>query len=209
MARYRGSACKICRRARIKLFLKGERCFTVKCSIEKRPGVTPGLQPNRRMKKLSNYGVQLQEKQKLRKAYGVLEQQFRKYYEQARKHPVTGEALFQILESRFDNVVFRMGFGSSRSQARQFISHGHFQIDGKRASIPSIMIKPGAKISLKEGSKVQMRVQGNYVSAASRGIPEWLQVDGNTLEGVYTRIPSRSNIELDIQENLVVEYYSR
>ncbi len=209
MARYRGSACKICRRARMKLFLKGERCFTVKCSIEKRPGVTPGLQPNRRLKKLSNYGVQLQEKQKLRKAYGVLEQQFRKYYEQARKHPVTGEALFQILESRFDNVVYRMGFGSSRAQARQFISHGHFLIDGKRASIPSIMVKPGATISMKEGSKLKMRVQGNYVNAASRGIPEWLKVDGDALEGVYTRIPSRSNIELDIQENLVVEFYSR
>lgn len=209
MARYRGSACKICRRAKVKLFLKGERCYTVKCAIEARPGVLPGSQPNRRLKKLSNYGVQLQEKQKLRNSYGVLEHQFARYYHMAKKHPVTGEALFQILESRLDNLVYRMGFGSSRAQARQMISHGHFLLDGRKASIPSILVKPGAKISLKEGSKVQKRIQGNFVNAASRGIPAWVDVDGTAMTGSYTRMPSRNELEMDIQENLVVEYYSR
>jgi len=209
MARDRGAACKVCRRARIKLFLKGERCYTVKCAIEARPGVLPGAQPNRRLKKLSNYGTQLQEKQKLRKTYGVLEHQFRRYYHMAKKHPVTGEALFQILESRLDNLVFRMGFGSSRDQARQMVSHGHFLLDGKKASIPSILVKPGAKVTLKEGSKVQKRIQGNFVNASSRGIPAWLDVDGTSLTGTYTRMPSRTELEMDIQENLVVEYYSR
>jgi len=209
MARYRGPACKICRRAKEKLFLKGERCYTVKCSIEARPGIIPGFQPTRRLKKLSNYGVQLLEKQKMRKMYGVLEKQFRKYYDMAKKHPVTGEALFQILESRLDNLVFRMGFGASRAQARQFVKHGHFLLNGKKASIPSIMVKPGDVISLKEGSKVSKKVQGNYVNAASRGIPSWVKVDGTKLEGSYTNMPSRDSLELDIQENLVVEYYSR
>jgi len=193
----------------MKLFLKGERCFTVKCSVEARPGIIPGHQPNRRLKKLSNYGVQLFEKQKLRKSYGVLEHQFRKYYEMALKAPVTGEALFQILESRLDNLVYRMGFGASRAQARQFVRHGHFLLNGKKASIPSILVKPGDTISLREGSKIQKRVQGNFVNASSRGIPEWLKVDGQKLEGIFNNVPSRSNIEMDIQENLVVEYYSR
>jgi len=209
MARYRGPACKICRRARMKLFLKGERCYSVKCSIEVRPNGVPGAQPNRRVKKLSNYGIQLLEKQKMRKMYGVLESQFRSYYAMARKKSVTGEALFQILESRLDNLVFRMGFGSSRNQARQFVRHGHFLLNGKKASIPSIMVKPGDTISLKENSKIQKRVQGNFVNAASRGVPAWVKVDGDKLEGVYSNMPSRDQLELDIKEQLVVEYYSR
>jgi len=209
MARYRGPACKLCRRAKTKLFLKGERCYTVKCAIEARPGVLPGTQPNRRLKKLSNYGVQLQEKQKLRKTYGVLEHQFRSYYQMAKKHPVTGEALFQILESRLDNLIYRMGFGSSRAQARQMIAHGHFLLNGKKANIPSILVKPGAQVTVKEGSKIQKKIQGNFVNAASRGIPSWLDVDGTAMAGSYTRMPSRNELEMDIQENLVVEYYSR
>lgn len=209
MARYRGPACKLCRRARMKLYLKGERCYSVKCSLEQRPNVIPGAQPNRRVKKLSNFGVQLYEKQKLRKTYGVLESQFVKYYQMARKHPVTGEALFQILESRLDNLVFRMGFGASRAQARQLVRHGHFTVNGKTATIPSILVRPGDVISLKEGSKVQKRVQGNYVNAASRGIPAWVKVNGDKLEGTYVHMPSRSDIDADIKEQLVVEYYSR
>lgn len=209
MARYTGPACKVCRRAKMKLYLKGDRCYSVKCSVEHRPNVIPGAQPNRRMKKLSNYGVQLLEKQKLRKMYGVLESQFRKYYEMATKHPVTGEALFQILESRYDNLVYRMGFGSSRAQARQLVLHGHFLINGKKASTPSILVKPGDVISVKENSKIQKKVQGNYVDSASRGIPGWVKVDGDKLVGTYVNMPSRSDIDIDINEQLVVEYYSR
>ncbi len=209
MARYTGAVCKICRRAKIKLFLKGERCYSVKCSLERRPGVTPGAMPNRKVKKLSNYGSQMYEKQKLRKSYGLLESQFRKYYQVAKKASVTGEALMQMLESRLDNLVFRMGFGSSRSQARQFVRHGHFLLDGKKADLPSILVKPGSVVSLKENSSIKGRVQGIYSNASSRGIPEWLKVDGERLEGKYVNMPSQGQVESEIQVNLVIEYYSR
>jgi small subunit ribosomal protein S4 len=177
--------------------------------VEARPGITPGLMPNRRLKKLSNYGVQLLEKQKLRKTYGVLEKQFRDYYNMAKAHPVTGEALIQILESRLDNLVFRMGFGSSRAQARQWVLHGHFNLDGRKAHTPSILVKPGQTITVRENSKIKSRAQGNYVHAAARGIPEWLTVDGDKLVGTYNHMPSRESMDLDIQEQLVVEFYSR
>jgi small subunit ribosomal protein S4 len=209
MARYTGAVCKICRRAKTKLNLKGERCSTVKCSLEARPGVIPGQMMNRRVKKLSNYGVQLLEKQKLRKTYGVLESQFRKYYELAKKRAVTGEALIQILESRLDNLVYRMGFGESRAQARQIVTHGHILLDGRKATIPSMLIKPGSTITVRENSKFRQKAQSNHVQAAQKGLPDWLRIDGDKLEGVFVSLPDRSKVMDNVQEQLVVEFYSR
>lgn len=207
MARYTGPVLKICRRLKTKLPFKGERFFSVK--FDKRLEVPPGAMPNRRLKKLSNYGIQLYEKQKLRKTYGVLERQFVKYYEMARKSAVTGEALMQILETRLDNVVYRMGFGASRRQARQWVTHKHFLVNGKMINIPSYLVKPGDVISVKENSKAKMHIQSNFTNAAARSLPEWVRVDGDKLEGTFVHIPSRDKIDLDVQENLVVEFYSR
>ena len=208
MGRYRGPMVKLSKRLKVPLTPKCERYFALK-NIELE-NYTPNIgSTTGRRKKLSTYGVQLWEKQKLLYSYGVREKQLRRYYEKAKKAPVTGEALLQILESRLDNVVFRMGFARSRAQARQWVLHGHFLIDGKRARTPSILVDPGATISLKENSKVSSMVQGAYVDAAARGIPEYVQVDGKKLEGVYNNLPSRAQIDFDIQENLVVEYYSR
>jgi len=207
MARYTGPVLKICRRLKTKLPFKGERFFSVK--FDKRLEVAPGAMPNRRLKKLSNYGVQLYEKQKLRKTYGVLERQFVKYYEMARKYAVTGEALLQILESRLDNVVYRMGFGASRRQARQWVTHKHFLVNGKPVNIPSYLVKPGDVIKVRDNSKAKMHIQANHANAVARSLPEWVKVDSDKLEGVFSHIPSRDKIDLEVQENLVVEFYSR
>lgn len=207
MGRYTGPVLKIARRLKTRLPLKGERFFSVK--FDRRLEVPPGAQPNRRLKKLSNYGVQLYEKQKLRHAYGVREKQFRKYYEMAKKSAVTGEAFIQILESRLDNVVYRLGFGSSRRQARQWVTHKHFLVNGKVVNIPSYLIKPGDVVTVKENSRCKPHIQANYANAASRGIPEWLKVDGDKLEGQFVHVPNRDQVDLDVQENLIVEFYSR
>lgn len=208
MGRYRGPMVKLSKRLGLALTPKCERHFALRNIDVKNPNHVIGSTSGRR-KKLSTYGVQLWEKQKLQYAYGIREKQIRKYFEQAKKAPVTGDALMQILESRFDNVVFRMGFAASRAQARQMIVHGHFTIDGKKAKVPSIHCKPGAIISVKENSKIRSRVQSNYVDAAAKGIPTWVKVDSNKLVGELVKAPSRDEIDMDVEEQLVVEYYSR
>tara|TARA_Y100000589_G_C27162889_1_gene633573 strand:+ start:1525 stop:2151 length:627 start_codon:yes stop_codon:yes gene_type:complete len=208
MGRYRGPMVKLSKRLKVPLTPKCQKHFALKnidlATHQRNIGSTLG-----RRKKMSTYGVQLWEKQKLLYAYGVREKQLQRYYEKAKKSPITGEGLLQLLESRLDNVIFRMGFARSRAQARQWVVHGHFLIDGGKARTPSIHVSPGSVISLKEGSKIAKGVQGSYVDAAAKGIPEYVKVDGQKLEGIYNNLPSRSQIDFDIQENLVVEYYSR
>jgi small subunit ribosomal protein S4 len=206
MARYTGSVCRICRREGQKLFLKGDRCYTAKCAYDRRP-VAPG-QHGQSRKKLSNYGIQLREKQKTRKAYGLLESQFKKYYEMAvNMKGVTGENLLQLLERRLDNAAFRLGFGLSRAQARQMVCHGHIQVNGKRVDIPSYLVNVGDIITIQERSRkiahiVELRENGKTT-------PEWLELNAETLTGRVAALPARDQIDLTIHEQLVVELYSR
>ncbi len=208
MARYIGPQCRLCRREGEKLFLKGEKCFTAKCTIETRP-VAPG-QHGQRKGRLSDYARQLREKQKLRRIYGVLERQFRGYYEEAdRLRGSTGELLLQILESRLDNVAYRMGFGASRNEARQFVRHNGILVNGKRVNIPGYRVKPGDVLSAAEGAKNQLRVKASMEMAQQRGVASWLDVDVNKLQGVFKARPERSELPAEIQEQLVVELYSK
>lgn len=208
MARYRDSVCKLCRREGEKLFLKGDRCYTHKCAINRRASV-PG-QHGQQRKKLSEYGIQLREKQKARRFYGVLESQFRKYFEMAtKKKGVTGEILLQILESRFDNVVHRLGLGYSRAEARQLIRHGHFTINGKKVDIPSFMLKADDVIAIKDSSKSLQKFKELAEVAESKTQPEWLEFDRENLIGKVVRLPNRDEIDLPIQEHLIVELYSK
>lgn len=208
MARYTGSKCRLCRREGEKLFLKGEKCFSSKCEIEKRPN--PPGQHGARRGRLSDYAVQLREKQKLRRIYGVLEKQFRNYYKEAdRRKGSTGENLLQLLESRLDNVVFRMGFGASRSEARQLVRHKAVTLNGKKVNIPSIQVKPGDVVGVSEKGKSQLRIKAAVDGSQQRGIAEWLDVDTSKLEGVFKSAPERSDLPTDINENLVVELYSK
>jgi small subunit ribosomal protein S4 len=208
MARYTDASCKLCRREGQKLFLKGERCYTNKCAISRRP-YAPGQHGNQR-KKLSEYGLQLREKQKAKRFYGVLESQFRKYYEMAtRRKGVTGENLLQLLECRLDNVVYRMGFGSTRAEARQLITHGHFEINGKKHNIPSYIVKAGDTISVREGSKKSVRFKEILDITGSKVVPKWLEVDQENLKGKVVALPEREDVDLDIREHLIVELYSK
>ncbi len=208
MARYIGSKCRLCRREGEKLFLKGEKCYTSKCAIENRP-FPPGQHGQRRTR-LSDYARQLREKQKLRRIYGVLENQFRLYYKEAdRLKGSTGENLLQLLESRLDNVVYRMGFGVSRTEARQLVRHNGITVNGKKVNIPSYTVKPGDVIAVAEKSKEQLRVKSSVELAQQRGVAEWIDVDAKKLEGVFKAIPERSELPAEIQEQLVVELYSK
>lgn len=208
MARYIGSKCRQCRREGGKLFLKGEKCFGSKCAIESRP-FPPGQHGQRRTR-LSDYARQLREKQKLRRIYGVLERQFRSYYAEAdRVKGNTGETLLQLLESRLDNVVYRMGFGVSRTESRQLVRHNGVQVNGKKVNVPSYVVKPGDVVSIAEGAKEQLRVKASLEMAQQRGLPEWIEVDASKLQGVYKSIPERSELPAEIQEQLVVELYSK
>ncbi len=208
MARYTGASCKLCRREGQKLFLKGERCYTNKCSVDRRP-YAPGMHGQQR-KKVSEYGVQLREKQKAKRFYGVLESQFRKYYEMAiRKKGITGEILLQILESRLDNVVYRMGFGTSRDEARQLVTHGHFNVNGRRVNIPSYLVKPGDELEVSEKSRKSPRFKEILDVTGSKVVPEWLEVDQENLNGKVVQLPAREDIDLPIQEHLIVELYSK
>lgn len=208
MARYIGSKCRLCRREGEKMFLKGEKCHTAKCPIETRP-FPPGQHGQKRTR-LSDYARQLREKQKLRRVYGILEGQFRSYYEEAdRRRGSTGEVLLQILESRLDNVVFRMGFGASRSEARQLVRHNGISVNGKRVNIPSYQVKAGDVVAVVEGAKNQLRLKASSDFAQQRGLPEWLDVDASKLEGVFKAVPERSELPAEIQEQLVVELYSK
>ncbi|MDD4188862.1 MAG: 30S ribosomal protein S4 [Eubacteriales bacterium] len=208
MARYTEAACKLCRREGEKLFLKGDRCYTDKCAISKR-AYAPG-QHGQRRKKLSEYGIQLREKQKARRFYGILERQFRKYFEMAaNRKGVTGVNLLQILESRFDNVVYRLGFAPSRAQSRQLVNHGHFNINGQKVDIVSYLLKPGDVVTIDETSKKLARFKNFAESLQSRPVPEWLSLDTDNIIGKVVRLPSREEIDLPIQEHLIIELYSK
>ena len=208
MARYTGAVCRLCRREGQKLFLKGERCYTDKCGIERRK-YAPGMHGQSR-KKLSEYGVQLREKQKARRYYGVLESQFVKYFEMANKQKgITGENLLSILESRLDNVVYRLGFGLSRPEARQLVTHGHFTVNGKKVNIPSYLTSPGDVIAICEKSRSSEKIKDVLEKTESRNIPKWLDLDRNTLSGKVLAPAQRDYIDLEIAEHLIVELYSK
>lgn len=208
MARYTDSKCRQCRREGGKLFLKGEKCFTDKCPVEKR-SYAPG-QHGQRRGRLSDYGVQLREKQKLRRIYGVLERQFANYYAEAdRRRGSTGENLLKLVESRLDNVVYRMGFGASRAEARQLVRHNGVLVNGKRTNIPSCEMRPNDVIELTAGAKEQLRVKAALEAAEQRGFPEWVDVDVKAMKGVFKSVPERSELPAEINEQLVVALYSK
>ena len=208
MARYTGAVCRLCRREGQKLFLKGERCYTDKCGLTRR-AYAPG-QHGQGRKKLSGYGLQLREKQKARRYYGVLEGQFRHYFELANKKAgVTGENLLAILESRLDNVVYRLGFGTSRPEARQLVRHGHFTVNGQKVNIPSYLVKVGDVIAIKEESKSSEKIKNVIEITASRVVPKWLDLDNNTLTGKVVAVAEREDIDLPLEEHLIVELYSK
>ncbi len=209
MARYTGAVCRQCRREGQKLFLKGDRCYTEKCAIDRRP-YAPGMHNQGRTKKLSEYGMQLREKQKAKHYYGVLESQFRKYYEiAANRKGVTGENLLSILESRLDNVVYRLGFAMSRPEARQLVSHGHFTVDGRKVNIASFLVKPGQTIALKDSSRSLDKFKACLEANGSRPTPKWLDFDKNTLTAKVVALPAREDVDLPIEEHLIVELYSK
>ena len=208
MARYKDEQCRICRREGQKLFLKGSRCYTDKCSITRR-NYAPG-QHGQKRKKLSEYGTQLREKQKTKSFYGVQEKQFRKYFEMAsNKKGVTGEELLTILESRLDNVVYRLGFGSSRAQARLLITHGHFEVNGKKVDIPSYLVKAGDVVAVREIRKDNKTIQENVEVNSSRPVPAWLEKDNEKLTGKVIRLASREDVDIPVEEHLIVELYSK
>lgn len=208
MARYIGPKCRQCRREGEKLFLKGEKCYGSKCPIENRP-FPPGQHGQRRTR-LSDYALQLREKQKLRRIYGILEKQFRLYYAEAdRVKGSTGENLLQLLESRLDNVAYRMGFGVSRTEARQLVRHNGVTVNGKKVNIPSYVVKPGDVVAVSSRANEQGRVKTSVEMAQQRGVPEWMDVDVKKLEGTFKAVPERSDLPAEINEQLVVELYSK
>jgi len=208
MARYVGPKCRQCRREGVKLFLKGEKCFSSKCAIESR-AFPPG-QHGQRRGRLSDYAVQLREKQKVRRIYGLLEGQFRLYYKNAaRVKGSTGEVLLQSLESRLDNVVYRMGFAASRSEARQLVRHKAITVNGSAVTIPSYQVKPADEVAVKEKARNQLRIQGAMDMASQRGLVEWVDVDSKKFTGVFKARPERSELPSDINEHLIVELYSK
>jgi small subunit ribosomal protein S4 len=208
MARYTGPVCKLCRRERTKLFLKGQRCESSKCAIELRP-YPPGEHGRGRIKE-TQYLIQLREKQKARRIYGVLERQFRKTVKEAeRARGITGEMLLALLERRLDNVVHRLGFASSRSEGRQLVRHGHFSVNGRRMSIPSARVKKGDLVGLTERGKKAARIEGSLQTVDARAMPAWLSLDIDKKEGEIIGEPAREEITLPIQEQLIVELYSR
>jgi small subunit ribosomal protein S4 len=209
MARYVGAVCRLCRREGMKLFLKGERCYTEKCAIEKR-NFPPGQHGKTRKAKLAGYGVQLREKQKVKRIYGVLEDQFRRYFETAeRQRGITGETLLQLLERRLDNVAYRMGLATSRPQARQLVRHGHLQVNGRKVDIPSYSIRVGDVISVRASSQKDVSVQHALEEVKGRGVPEWLSFDVERMSGRIVSLPTREQINLPVQEQLIVELYSK
>jgi len=208
VARYTDSKCRQCRREGGKLFLKGEKCFTEKCPVEKR-AYAPG-QHGQRKGRPSDYGSQLREKQKLRRIYGVLERQFSNYYVEAdRQRGSTGENLLKLLEGRLDNVVFRMGFGASRSQSRQLVRHNAIVVNGKRVNIPSYQVQPNDVVEVASGAREQLRVKAALEAAESRGFPEWVEVDSKAMKGTFKARPERSELPADIREQLVIALYSK
>ncbi len=209
MARNLDAKCRQCRREGEKLFLKGEKCFTDKCAIERR-SYAPGQHGQKSGQRMSGYGVQLREKQKIRRTYGVLERQFRKVYAEAdRRKGQTGENLLQLLESRLDTVAYRMGFGASRTEARQIVRHNGVLVNGKRVNIPSYDLRPGDIVELAEKTRAHLRVKAALEAAESRGFPEWIEMDTKAGKGVFKAYPARTDLPATINESLVVELYSR
>ena len=208
MARHTESVCRLCRREGMKLFLKGDRCFKEKCAFERR-GYAPG-QHGRRRTKIQGYGIQLREKQKVKRIYGVLERQFRNYFASAsRAKGITGSTLLQMLERRLDNVVYRLGFAFSRAAARQLVAHGHIRVNGRKVDVPSSLVKAGAVISLKEDSRNNDLIKISLDTAKGRGVPAWLELDADRFQGTVKQLPNREDIVLPIQEQLIVELYSK
>ncbi len=209
MARYTGPVCRLCRRQGMKLYLKGERCFTPKCAVERRP-TRPGAAPGGRRRKESEYNLQLKEKQKARNIYGVLERQFQKSFAEADRRPgVTGENLLRLMEQRLDNVVYRLGFADSRKQARQVVRHGHIDLNGRRTDIPSAQIKPGDVISVHPSSRENEYFKTVADTLTRKSVPRWLELDPAVLSARVTEPPTRQDIDVNVNEALVVEYYSR
>ena len=208
MSRYKDAQCRVCRREGCKLFLKGERCYSDKCSVSRR-NYAPGDHGQKKAK-LSEYGTQLREKQKTKSYYGVGEKQFRKYFVMAsNKKGVTGENLLQILESRLDNVVYRLGFGTSRAQARQFVNHGQFEVNGKKVNIPSYLVKAGDVITVREIKKENSTIKANVEANAARPVPARLELNNETLSGKVVRLASREDVDIPVEEHLIVELYSK
>ena len=211
MARYTGAVCRLCRREGIKLFLKGQRCFSEKCAIEKRNFVPGEHGRNVRMRrKLVGYGLQLREKQKVKRMYGVLEKQFRRYFEKAaRKKGITGTLLMQLLERRLDNIVYRLGFASSRNQARQFVLHGHVQVNSRKTTIPSYLVSKGDEIAIRQKSQENVLIKSNLEDVLGQGVPGWLELDGQNFKGQVLELPEREHLTIPVEESLIVELYSK
>ncbi|MBN1546302.1 MAG: 30S ribosomal protein S4 [Syntrophaceae bacterium] len=209
MARYCESVCRLCRREGLKLFLKGDRCFGEKCAFERR-GYAPGEHGQGRKKQYSDYGLQLREKQKLKRMYAVLEKQFAGYFDKAdRQKGITGTNLLLLLERRLDNMVFRMGFANSRTEARQLVRHNHFLVNGKRVNIPSYLLKVGDEIAVKEKSRTIARISEAVSTVARRGVPQWLELDQENFKGTVKMLPVREELTMPVQEQLIVELYSK
>ncbi|MFC1482315.1 30S ribosomal protein S4 [Myxococcota bacterium] len=209
MARYTGSVCRLCRREEMKLFLKGDRCYTDKCAYERR-AYAPGQHGNARRRKRSDYGEQLREKQKVRRIYGILERQFRNYYYKAsRMKGVTGENLLQLLERRLDNVVYRLGLACNRSEARQLVLHRHVMVNERRVNIPSFQVKAADEIQVREKSRSHGRVIEALAGVDRRGVPQWLELDRDSFRGKVNALPSREDVSIQIREQLIVELYSK
>ncbi len=210
MARYCDAVCRLCRREAMKLYLKGERCFKEKCAFETRKGKIPGQHGAGKMKKPTGYSLQLREKQKVKRIYGVLENQFRLYFEKAEsKKGQTGHNLLAFLESRLDNVIYRLGFSPSRASARQMVMHGHIKVNGTRVDIPSFQTKSGQSIELSERAQLNDFVKSSVETAAGRGIPKWLTLDAAAFKGQVIAVPTREDVPLEINEQLIVELYSK
>jgi small subunit ribosomal protein S4 len=208
LARYKDSVCRLCRREGLKLYLKGDRCYTPRCAVDRR-AYAPG-QHGQGRKKVSEYGTQLREKQKARRMYGILEGQFRHYFEKAeRQQGVTGENLLRLLERRLDNIVYRLGLGASRNEARQLVRHGHFTVNGRKVNIPSFMVKVGDVIAVRDKSKESPRIKELMERSADRTLPAWLEYDADQPTGRVVALPARDQIDAPVQEHLIVELYSR
>ena len=209
MARYRDAVCRLCRREGIKLFLKGQRCLTDKCAIERR-NFAPGQHGKSRRPKLLGYGLQLREKQKVRRLYGILEDQFRAYFEKAaRMKGITGENLLHLLEQRLDNAVYRLGLATSRAEARQLVRHGHIQVAGRKVNIPSYQVAPGQEIAVREKSRTAASIQRALDLTGGRAMPSWLEFDRAAMKGKIISIPKREDVNFPIQEQMIVELYSK
>ncbi len=209
MARYTGSVCRLCRRENMKLFLKGDRCYSDKCAFDRR-GYPPGQHGERRGRKISDYGIQLREKQKVKRMYGLTEKQFRIFFQRAnRQKGITGTNLLVLLERRLDNVVYRMGFVNSRTQGRHFVRHNHFSINGRKVNIPSFLIRPGDTVEVRDKSRTIQSIGDALEAVVRRGVPQWIELEKDNFKGVVQSFPVREDLTMPIQEQLIVELYTK